>query len=629
MVKKIMDEYQEYIHLSRYARWDRNLKRREVWEETVDRYVNFFSETNESIYPKEMIRNAILNLEVMPSMRCLMSAGKALERDNAAGFNCSAICIDTPRAFDEILYLLLVGCGVGFSVERQFINSLPIINEDFNDADTVISVHDSKIGWAKALRQLIALLYAGEVPKWDLSKIRGKGERLKIFGGRASGPEPLNDLFEFIIPIFRNAAGRKLNSLECHDIVCKIASIVVVGGVRRSATISLSNLSDDRMRNAKTGEWWTDNDQRKLANNSAAYTEKPEIEIFLKEWLSLIESKSGERGIFNRVAAKKKAEESGRRDPKFVLLTNPCAEILLPNCGFCNLSEVIIRPEDTLEILIQKIKIATIIGTFQSTLTNFRYLRKIWQKNAEEERLLGVSLTGIMDHPILSQNIDEARNMLKTMKQVCIDTNKEWAKKLGINQAAACTTVKPSGTVSELVNSSSGIHPRFSEYYIRTVRADNNDPLTQLMKDQNVPNEPDLSALDTTTIFSFPKKSPKNSVMRNDRSSIEQLEHYKMFRDYWTDHNVSITVYVRPDEWMSVGAWVFNNWDDIGGISFLPYSGGIYKQAPFTEINEEKYLEAVNNMPDIDFNKIGNYEKDDMTTSMQELACTGKDGCMI
>ena len=516
----------------------------------------------------------------------------------------------------------MCGTGIGFSVERQFINSLPVINEDFYAAETVIQVHDSRIGWATSFRQLIALLYAGQIPRWDLTKLRPKGARLKTFGGRASGPEPLNQLFQFCVDIFKKAAGRKLNSVECHDIVCKIADIVVVGGVRRSALISLSNLSDDRMRNAKTGQWWIGNPQRALANNSAAYTEKPEIEIFLKEWLSLIESKCGERGIFNRVSATKKAAATGRRMVDGVQLgTNPCGEIYLRSAGLCNLSEVVIRPDDSLEDLCRKVEIATIIGTYQSLLTEFRYIRTIWKKNAEEERLLGVSLTGIMDHPILSKVTDEAKVWLTRMREVSIQTNKQWSNTLGIEQSVACTCVKPSGTVAELVDTSSGIHPRFSQFYIRSVRNDAKDPLAKLLSDQGVPVEPDVMNPSNILVFSFPKRAPTTSILRDDITALQQLEHYRMIRDEWCEHNPSITVYVKPDEWLEVGAWVYKNWDDVGGISFLPHSDHNYKQAPFSEISSEEFHALEEAFPDIDFSKIVEYEKDDHTTATHELAC--------
>jgi ribonucleoside-diphosphate reductase alpha chain len=587
------------------------------------RYTAFFKKRS-TLFPEEEIKEAILALKVMPSMRCLMTAGPALDRDNIAGYNCSYVAIDHPRAFDEILYILMCGTGVGFSVERQFINSLPLINEDMYNAETVIQVHDSRIGWATAFRQLIALLYAGQIPRWDLTKLRPKGARLKTFGGRASGPEPLNHLFQFCVDVFRRAAGRKLNSLECHDIVCKIADIVIVGGVRRSALISLSNLSDDRMRNAKNGQWWISSPQRALANNSAAYTEKPEIEIFLKEWLTLIESKSGERGIFNRVSAIKKIASTGRRKiDGYQFGTNPCGEIYLRSAGLCNLSEVVVRPEDSLEDLLEKVRLATIVGTFQSTLTEFRYLRGMWKKNAEEERLLGVSLTGIMDHPVLSQVGDESAEWLRMMRTHSINVNVEWADKLGIEPSAACTCVKPSGTVAELVGTSSGIHPRFAKYYVRAVRNDAKDPLARLLVDAGVPCEPDATNPNNILVFSFPKKSPDTSVMRHHITAVEQLDHYRMVRQYWCEHNPSCTIYVKPDEWLEVGSWIYKNWDDVGGVSFLPYTDHVYQQAPFQEIDEENFNRLEKEFPDVDYFLISQYEKEDTTTSSHELACTG------
>src|ERR1700757_416956 len=570
--KYLPTQLQQYVHLSRYAKWLDKENRRETWEETVGRYVNFFDSRFPGVYPTEMLREAILMLKTMPSMRALMTAGPALERDNVAGFNCSYLAIDHPRAFDEALYILMCGTGLGFSVERQSIANLPVISDDFHPTDTVITVRDSKVGWATAYRELISLLYTGQVPKWDVSRVRSAGARLKTMGGRASGPKPLEDLFRFTIDTFRYAAGRKLNSVECHDIICKVADIVVVGGVRRSALISLSNLSDDRMRVAKSGQWWEANPQRALANNSAAYTEKPDVELFMKEWLSLIESKSGERGIFNRVSAKKKAAESGRRKVDYDFGTNPCGEILLRSCGFCNLTEMIIRAGDTLTDLMKKVEAATIMGTFQSAMTEYRYLRPIWQRNAEEERLLGVSMTGIMDHEILSKATDEAASWLQQLNDHAIAVKLEWATKLGINQSVAITTVKPSGTVSQLVDSASGIHPRYAKYYARTVRADKKDPLGIMMRAMGFPVEDDVMKPETTDVFYFPVKGPDQGVFRNDMTAIEQLEHYLMFKKIWCEHNPSITVYVRNDEWLEVGAWVYRNFDDVGGVFFLPHS---------------------------------------------------------
>lgn len=612
---------QEYVHKSRYARWMDKENRRESWEETVNRYVGYFDNKFPG-YPHAEIRKAILNLDVMPSMRALMTAGPALERDPMAGFNCTFTAIDDARAFDEILYILMCGSGVGFSVERQFIANLPTVAEQFIDTDITIHVKDSKAGWSNAFRELMALLYSGTVPKWDVSKVRPAGAKLKTFGGRASGPKPLVDLFKFTIATFKGAAGRKLTSIECHDLVCKIADIVVVGGVRRSALISLSNLSDDRMRGAKNGQWWNEEPQRALANNSAAYTERPQMELFMKEWLSLIESKSGERGIFNRAAAVKKAVESGRRDHTKIIGVNPCAEITLRSAGVCNLSEVVIRKDDSLSDLLAKVRIATILGTYQSMLTDFRYVRNVWKKNQEDERLLGVSLTGIMDHPILSVTSPMAEHWLKEMKQQAIDVNKVWAAKLGISQSAAITTVKPSGTVSQLVDSASGIHPRYSQYYIRTVRADKKDPLAQLMRQQGFPVEDCVTKGDTTDIFSFPVAGPDHAVMRNDRSALEQLEHYLMFQTHWSEHNVSITVYVKDHEWLGVGDWVYRHFDKLAGVSFLPHSDHSYKQAPYTECSKEEYEDLLSRMPEFDWEALSNFEKDDSTVNTKELACT-------
>ena len=612
---------QEYVHKSRYARWIDADARRETWPETVNRYIQYFSQKFPG-YPADKLRVAIEKLDVMPSMRALMTAGPALERDPMAGFNCSFVAIDDVRAFDEVLYILMCGTGVGFSVERQFIANLPVVAETFVSTDITIKVRDSKGGWANAFRELLALLYSGSIPKWDTSAIRPAGEKLKTFGGRASGPKPLEDLFRFAVDLFRRAAGRKLTSVECHDLVCKIADIVVVGGVRRSALISLSNLSDDRMRHAKSGQWWVDNPQRALANNSASYTERPDMEVFMKEWLSLVESKSGERGIFNRQAAYKKAIESGRRKADLIVGTNPCAEISLRSAGLCNLTEVVIRHEDSLQDLLDKVELATILGTYQSMLTDFRYIRSIWKQNQEEERLLGVSLTGIMDHPVLSMTSDIAVHWLKEMKQKAINVNKEWAEKLGINPAAAITTVKPSGTVSQLVDSASGIHPRYSDYYIRTVRADKKDPLAKLMRIQGFPVEDCVMKPDTTDVFAFPVKSPDHCVTRNERTAIEQLNHYLMFQTYWSEHNVSITVYVKDHEWLGVGDWVYQHFDKLSGVSFLPHSEHSYQQAPYQECSKEDFEALQTKMPEFNWGELALFEQDDATVNTKELACS-------
>ena len=635
-----MNDYQKYIAASRYARWREHDNRRETWEETVERTINFWR-TRLPMVQKDILaelKQAIINLDVMPSMRSLMSAGPALERDEIAGYNCSYVAIDNPKAFDEVMYILMCGTGVGFSVERQSINQLPIVAEEFHDTETTITVKDSRIGWAVSFRELISLLYSGRIPRWDISKVRPSGARLKTFGGRASGPEPLEDLFRFSINTFRKAAGRKLNSIECHDLVCKVADIVVVGGVRRSALISLSNLTDERMRMAKSGQWWTDDVQRALANNSVAYTEKPDIGIFMREWQALYESKSGERGIFNRTAAVRNANKSGRRETEgWDFGTNPCAEIVLRSMGLCNLSEVVVRSGDTYESLLEKVRLATILGTFQSTLTNFRYLRNSWKRNAEEERLLGVSLTGIMDHGVLSGAgtyfYDEAgqviplEELLEELKQHAISTNKEWAERLGINPSVAITTVKPSGTVSQLVDSSSGIHPRYSQYYIRTVRADIKDPLATFLKEQGVPNEPDVTKPEKVVVFSFPQKAPEGAILRNDMTAIDQLEHYLIYGQHWAEHSVSITVYIQEPEWLEVGAWVYKHFDKLGGVSFLPHSDHSYKQAPYQEINEVVYDEWVAAFPKIHWEQF--VEIEDTLENTKELACSAAGGCEI
>ena len=626
-------EYQNYIAISRYARWLEKENRRETWSETVQRYVDYMANryeeiTSKKIEDKEKKRwyNAIFTLQVMPSMRALMTAGPALDKDNVAGFNCSYVAIDNVRTFDEIMYILMCGTGVGFSVERQYVDKLPEIAEKFHKTETVIKVRDSKIGWAKSYRELIAMLYAGQIPLFDTSLVRPAGAKLKTFGGRASGPQPLEDLFKFTTETFEKANGRKLNSLECHDIVCKIADVVVCGGVRRSALISLSNLSDIRMRDAKTGQWWDNNPQRSYANNSVAYTEKPDIGTFMKEWVSLYDSKSGERGIFNRVASQKMATRSGRRDGDFDFGTNPCSEIVLRNKQFCNLSEVVIRPDDDEETLEEKVEIATIFGTIQSTLSNFRYLTKKWKENTEEERLLGVSLTGIMDHKVLSAEIfnkQVLKDMLINLRDHAIDTNKKWSKILGVNQATAITCVKPSGTVSQLVDSASGIHPRYSSYYLRTVRADKKDPLCDMMLEKGFYGEDDAMKPNDTKVFYFPMMSPKSSVMRDGKNAIEQLEIWKTYQLYWCEHKPSITVYVKEEEWLEVGAWVYKNFDVMSGVSFLPHSEHSYKQAPYQEVNESTYKEWLAKTPrNINWMDLTNYEKEDNTTSSKELACT-------
>ena len=626
-------EYQNYIAISRYARWIEKENRRETWSETVERYVSYMQGRYEKLTKKKLDKkerdrwvDAITTLKVMPSMRALMTAGPALDKDNVAGFNCSYVAIDNVRTFDEIMYILMCGTGVGFSVERQYVDKLPEIAEKFHTTETVIKVRDSKIGWAKSYRELIAMLYAGQIPQFDVSLVRPAGAKLKTFGGRASGPDPLRDLFKFSIETFQKASGRKLNSIECHDIVCKIADVVVCGGVRRSALISLSNLSDIRMRDAKTGQWWDNNPQRSYANNSVAYTEKPDIGTFMKEWVSLYDSKSGERGIFNRVASQKMATRSGRRDGEHDFGTNPCSEIVLRNKQFCNLSEVVVRPDDTEKTLKEKVEIATIFGTLLSTLSDFRYLTKQWKDNTEEERLLGVSLTGIMDNFILSGgafNQAVLKSLLVNLKDHAIETNKKWAELLGVNQSTAITCVKPSGTVSQLVDSASGIHPRYSPYYLRTVRADKKDPLCDMMIDKGFHAEDDVMKPNDTKVIYFPMKSPVESVMRDAKSAIEQLEIWKTYQLYWCEHKPSITVYVKEEEWLQVGAWVYENFDVMSGVSFLPHSDHSYKQAPYQEVDKKTYQEWLTKTPrNINWMDLTKYEKEDTTTSSKELACT-------
>ena len=627
LTNQLPTDYQTFIATSRYARWLDEEGRRETWSETVGRFMdNIVKPSGISDQDIAEIYEAILGLQIMPSMRALMTAGQAAERDNTCVYNCSYLPVDHPRAFDEAMFILLCGTGVGFSVERQAISKLPEVPKELSDIGDTIAIADSKEGWAKGLRKLISLLYTGDIPKWDLSKIRPAGARLKTFGGRASGPEPLNDLFKFVVAKFKGAAGRKLNSIECHDIMCKIGEVVVVGGVRRSAMISLSNLSDDRMRHAKSGQWWENEGQRALANNSVAYTEKPDMETFLREWTALVESKSGERGIFSREAADKHVERNGRRETGKEWGTNPCSEIILRPYQFCNLTEVVVRATDTIKTLERKIKLATILGTIQSTYTNFPYLRPIWSKNTEEERLLGVSLTGIMDNEITYKATEKT---LQQLRSVAVQTNRDYAESLGIAASAAITCVKPSGTVSQLVDSASGIHARHSEYYIRTVRGDNKDPLTQFLKDSGIPAEPCVMKPDSTTVFSFPTKSPDNAVTRNDMDAIEQLELWKNYALNWCEHKPSVTITVREEEWLKVGAWVYDNFDICSGVSFLPHSDHTYAQAPYQDCDKLTYKAALVKMPSrIDWSKLSAYEKEDNTSGSQTMACSG-DSCEI
>ena len=626
--------YQEFIHLSRYSRWLYDEERRETWPETVGRYFSFFKEHLKELHDYDLpddlaeeLEEAVLSLEVMPSMRCLMSAGEALKRENIAGYNCSYVAIDRVQSFDEILYILMNGTGVGFSVERQFVSKLPEVAEDFNHTDSTILVADSKMGWAKSLKELIGMLYVGQIPKWDLSKVRPAGSPLKVFGGRASGPEPLESLFEFCVKIFQGSAGRRLNSIECHDIVCKIGEIVVVGGVRRSALISLSNLSDDRMRHAKGGQWWEANPQRALANNSACYTEKPDIGIFMDEWKALYDSKSGERGIFNRESAVRMADKNGRRETEgWEFGTNPCSEIRLRDRELGNLSEVVVRSDDTPETLKRKVRLASILGTMQSTLTNFKYVSKTWKKNCSEERLLGVSLTGIMDCTHTNGKYlthKELPELLEKLKEIAVSTNKKWAEQIGIAQSVAVTCVKPSGTVSQLTDAASGIHARHNPFYIRTVRGDKKDPLTKMMTECGFPVENDVMKPEHTSVFSFPMKVGRGAVFRTDMSAIEQLELWLIYQKHWCEHKPSVTISVKEHEWIDVGAWVYKHFEYMSGVSFLPFSDHSYQQAPYQDCTEEEYKDLLKKMPkNVDWNKLSDWESIDMTTASQELACT-------
>jgi ribonucleoside-triphosphate reductase len=636
----LIDPFRNFIAVSRYARWDEEKGRRETWAETVDRYVDFMVTTLEknndyrmSADERASIRTAILEHKVMPSMRALMTSGPALERENLAGYNCSFISVDSPRAFDESLYVLMNGTGLGFSVTQEGVNKLPVIDDTFYRTDTTIVVADSKLGWAKAMKELVAMLYTGQIPFIDTSKVRPKGARLKTFGGRASGPEPLREVFDFFIRTFQNAAGRKLNTLECHDLMCKIAEIVVVGGVRRAALISLSDLNDNKLAKAKSGEWWTANGQRSLANNSAIYATKPDVETFLAEWSNLIESKSGERGIFNLDSIRKHINGFGRRDASKVEGINPCGEIPLRPNGLCNLTEVIVEAEDTKETVMEKIRIAIILGTYQSTLTNFKYLRKSWRENAEEERLLGVSLTGQFGNKLFngSEGLDKLATTLDELREYAVEVNAIWAKEFGINQSVAITTVKPSGTVSQLVKCSSGMHPWHSEYYLRSVRGSNNDPLTQFLKDSGIPSEPCVMRPNDTTVMYFPTKAPEGSLVSKDLSAIEHLEIWRVYRNHWTEHNPSVTISVGEDEWIDVAAWVYKNWDDVAGISFLPRSEHVYKQAPYQAIQQEEYEAWVERMPEnIHWQLLSHYELEDNTEGSQTLACAaGGDACSV
>ena len=631
-------DYQSFIHQSRYSRWLEEEGRRETWEETVTRLLNFYKDfikkNHDYSMPKEMFTDlytAMVTLEIMPSMRAMMTAGNALERNHIAAYNCSYLPVDSPRAFDECLYILMHGTGVGFSVERQYINQLPSVPDVVEDSETTIIVQDSKEGWFRGFKELINLLYAGMLPRWDMSRLRPAGAKLKTFGGRASGPEPLDDLFSFSCNLFKKASGRKLTSIECHDLMCKIADVVVVGGVRRSALISLSNLSDDRMRHAKSGSWWDTDPHRALANNSVCYTDgSADMGSFMREWTALYESKSGERGIFNRQAAQQQAAKYGRRDSDIDYGTNPCCEIILRPKQFCNLSEVVVKAEDNAETLQKKVELATILGTIQACFVDFKGLSRQWVRNTEEERLLGVSLTGILDNKMMSNKTnDNLETLLSNLRLTAVATNSKWAKYLGIEPSAAITCVKPSGTVSQLVDASSGIHPRHSEYYIRTVRADKKDPLTQLMTGKGFPVEDELAKPQSMSVFNFPMKSPKGALTRHDLSAIDHLKIWQIYSEHWCEHKPSITVSVQEHEWMEVGAYVYNNFNLMSGISFLPMTEHTYKQAPYQDCDKETYDELLSKMPkDVDWKLLAEFEAEDNTHGSQTLNCSG-DVCEV
>ncbi len=631
-------DYQSFIHQSRYSRWLEEEGRRETWEETVTRLLNFYKvfikDKHDYSMPKELFTDlyvAMVTLKIMPSMRAMMTAGPALERNHIAAYNCSYLPVDSPRAFDECLYILMHGTGVGFSVERQYINQLPPIPDVVEESETTIIVQDSKEGWFKGFKELINLLYAGMLPRWDMSKLRPAGAKLKTFGGRASGPDPLDDLFSFTCSMFKKAAGRRLSSIECHDLMCKVADVVVVGGVRRSALISLSNLSDDRMRHAKSGSWWETEPHRALANNSVCYTDgSADMGSFMREWTALYESKSGERGIFNRQAAQQQAAKYGRRDSSIDYGTNPCSEIILRPKQFCNLSEVVIRADDTSETLQKKVELATILGTIQSCFTDFKGLSRQWMRNTEEERLLGVSLTGILDSKMMSNvGKENITSLLSNLRLTAVSTNRKWSKYLGIEPSAAITCVKPSGTVSQLVDAASGIHPRHSDYYIRTVRADKKDPLTKFMTEKGFPVEDELLKPQSMSVFSFPVKAPRGALTRDSISAIDHLKIWQVYSNHWCEHKPSITVSVQENEWMEVGSYVYKNFDAMSGISFLPMSEHTYKQAPYQDTTREDYEALLKKMPkDVDWQVLSEYEEEDNTMGSQTYTCSG-DVCEV
>lgn len=627
---------QEFVYIRTYSRWVQEFSRRETWEETVDRYINFITAERGGKIPSKVLRKMkeyILELKVMPSMRALWTAGEAARTDNTCTYNCAFQAVDSIHAFSECLYILMCGTGYGFSVEEKYINKLPVVPILSSKGAGTVFIEDSKKGWADSVRVLMESLYRGEDIDFDYSGLRKKGDRLMTMGGRASGPEPLITLHNYIREVFANAQGRKLMDIECHDIMCQIAEIVVVGGVRRSSEISLSDLFSKNMRNAKVGSFPL---RRFMANNSAVYEKKPSAVEFLNEWASLASSGSGERGIFNLEAVRNTAPE--RREAELIAGTNPCGEIALRSMEFCNLSEVIVRAEDDLDDLMQKVECATWIGAIQSTFTYFPYLRKKWRQNCEQERLLGVSLTGQMDNPALM-----TKDNLIALRKKAIKVAKTASKHLDINLSAAITTGKPSGTVSQLVDCASGCHVRYSPYGIRRYRISSTDPLFRMLKDQGVPMSPEVGQRNiengkevkgwsedkvSTWVIDFPYKSPKGVLTRNDVSAIQQLEHYKTVQEHWCEHNQSCTIYVKDDEWFEVGNWVYKNFEYINGVSFLPYDGGNYELAPYEEIDEKTYYKLLESFPKIDYSKLGKYETEDNTEGSKSYACVG-DKCEL
>ncbi|QOI67421.1 ribonucleotide reductase [Streptomyces phage Beuffert] len=628
---RISDPYRNFIHLSRYSRWLEDEGRRETWVETVNRYMDFMLnhlKNNNGYEPPQehvnLVHNFIMEHRSLPSMRALMTAGPALERNNIAGYNCSYVVVDNPVAFDEILYILMNGTGVGFSAEERYVSQLPVIPQ-LHDSENTIVVEDSKEGWAHAYHDLVAGLYNGVIQKWDVSKVRPAGARLKTFGGRASGPDPLVELFEFTVSTFLKAQGRKLTDLEAHDIVCEIASVVVVGGVRRSALISLGDLGSDGHRTAKSGAWWEKNGQRALANNSAVFDSKPSREVFDNEWQALIDSGSGERGIFNREASRKQAAKFGRRSHDVDYGTNPCSEIILRPNQFCNLSTVVVEADDDYITLAAKVRAATILGTWQSTLTNFKYLRPLWKQNTEQERLLGVSMTGPFGNKLLNGSISfrKTEDVLVSLRFEAVKTNQIVADDIGIPRSAAITCVKPEGTTSQLTLTSSGLHAWHNDEYIRTVRGDRKDPLSQFLIDSGFPYEPDVMNPENTVVFSFPIKAPEGAITRHELDAKRHLDLWMLYQRAWCEHKPSVTIYVKPDEWDEVGDWVYENFDEVSGISFLPHSEHTYQQAPYQDISTQEYNEWVDRMPkDVDWDMLSSYEVEDTTTGTQELACT-------